>query len=72
MDLPEELGELLKDKRKVAEIRKLAQENPQMVKEAMKFLAQNKPKKEKIGRNEKCPCNSGKKYKKCCLNKTDE
>ena len=23
----------------------------------------------KIGRNEKCPCSSGKKYKKCCLNK---
>jgi len=22
----------------------------------------------KIGRNEKCPCGSGKKYKKCCLN----
>lgn len=22
-----------------------------------------------IGRNEKCPCGSGKKYKKCCLNK---
>lgn len=21
----------------------------------------------KIGRNEPCPCNSGKKYKKCCL-----
>lgn len=21
----------------------------------------------KVGRNEKCPCNSGKKYKKCCL-----
>jgi len=21
---------------------------------------------EKIGRNEPCPCNSGKKYKKCC------
>lgn len=26
-----------------------------------------KPKK--IGRNEKCPCGSGKKYKNCCLNK---
>jgi len=28
----------------------------------------NVPKKkgEKIGRNEKCPCNSGKKFKKCC------
>ena len=23
----------------------------------------------KIGRNEKCPCGSNKKYKKCCLNK---
>ncbi len=25
----------------------------------------------KIGRNEPCPCGSGKKYKKCCLNKKD-
>ncbi|MCX8118902.1 MAG: SEC-C metal-binding domain-containing protein [Desulfobacterota bacterium] len=24
----------------------------------------------KIGRNDPCPCGSGKKYKKCCLNKT--
>jgi hypothetical protein len=23
----------------------------------------------KVGRNEPCPCDSGKKYKKCCLNK---
>jgi len=21
----------------------------------------------KVGRNDKCPCNSGKKFKKCCL-----
>ncbi|MFH1802229.1 MAG: SEC-C metal-binding domain-containing protein [archaeon] len=27
-------------------------------------------KKRKIGRNESCPCGSGKKYKKCCLGKT--
>ncbi len=26
-----------------------------------------KPKKEKIGRNDPCPCGSGKKYKKCCM-----
>ncbi|MEW5760915.1 MAG: SEC-C metal-binding domain-containing protein, partial [Candidatus Thermoplasmatota archaeon] len=26
-------------------------------------------KKHKIGRNEPCPCGSGKKYKKCCLGK---
>ena len=25
------------------------------------------PRREKIGRNEPCPCGSGKKYKKCCL-----
>jgi len=25
----------------------------------------------KIGRNDPCPCNSGKKYKKCCLNKNE-
>jgi len=23
----------------------------------------------KVGRNDPCPCGSGKKYKKCCLNK---
>ncbi len=26
----------------------------------------------KIGRNDPCPCDSGKKYKKCCMNKTSE
>ncbi|HBF88607.1 MAG TPA: hypothetical protein DDX39_08200 [Bacteroidales bacterium] len=26
-------------------------------------------KEPKVGRNEPCPCGSGKKYKKCCLNK---
>ncbi len=26
----------------------------------------------KIGRNEPCPCGSGKKYKKCCIAKTIE
>ena len=29
----------------------------------------NAIKRVKIGRNQKCPCGSGKKYKKCCLNK---
>ena len=27
--------------------------------------------KEKIGRNDPCPCGSGKKYKKCCFGKLD-
>ena len=29
-------------------------------------------KKNKVGRNEPCPCGSGKKYKKCCRNKPKE
>jgi hypothetical protein len=33
--------------------------------------AAEKPQK-KIGRNDPCPCGSGKKYKKCCLNKGNE
>jgi len=39
----------------------------------MKFLENlfsagaNTAKKEEIGRNEQCPCGSGKKYKRCCL-----
>ena len=33
-----------------------------------KWLRDNPVKANKrIGRNEKCPCDSGKKYKKCCL-----
>ncbi len=27
------------------------------------------PKRVKVGRNDPCPCGSGKKYKKCCLNR---
>tara|TARA_Y100000296_G_scaffold27787_1_gene32474 strand:- start:736 stop:927 length:192 start_codon:yes stop_codon:yes gene_type:complete len=27
------------------------------------------PKKVKVGRNAPCPCQSGKKYKKCCITK---
>lgn len=29
--------------------------------------SKQKPKKEKISPNDPCPCNSGKKYKKCCF-----
>lgn len=34
-----------------------------------KVAKSGKKKKRKIGRNELCPCKSGKKYKKCCINK---
>ena len=32
----------------------------------------NKSKKNKVGRNDPCVCGSGKKYKKCCINKMQE
>ncbi len=36
-------------------------------KEAVRSIV--KPSGKKLGRNDPCPCGSGKKYKKCCLNK---
>jgi len=34
---------------------------------AKNFTPARQPKSEKVGRNELCPCGSGKKYKKCCM-----
>lgn len=42
---------------------------PMPVKDAFAALLQRKSRREKIGRNEPCPCGSGLKYKKCCLGK---
>jgi uncharacterized protein len=35
--------------------------------EIMALLADEAPRGNKVGRNDACPCGSGKKYKKCCL-----
>lgn len=45
----------------------LRQELLKMSNNIMKQAAQKNP-KSKVGRNDPCPCGSGKKYKKCCLN----
>ncbi|MDE3161441.1 MAG: SEC-C domain-containing protein [Acidobacteriota bacterium] len=37
-----------------------------MRKEAKRSVAAAKVTRPKIGRNEPCPCGSGKKFKKCC------
>lgn len=37
--------------------------------EYMESLNKEASQKKEIGRNEKCPCGSGKKYKQCCMNK---
>ena len=34
-----------------------------------KIKSEARLKSVKVGRNDKCPCLSGKKFKKCCINK---
>ncbi len=43
--------------------------DPESSREAQAPLVQHTPHKLKVGRNDPCPCGSGKKYKKCCYNK---
>jgi hypothetical protein len=40
--------------------------SPEAERQRLLDLALNRPKD--VGRNDPCPCGSGKKYKKCCLN----
>jgi uncharacterized protein YchJ len=40
--------------------------SPRFVKAMRPELYQNKKDEPKVGRNDPCPCGSGKKYKKCC------
>ncbi|MDR6383996.1 SEC-C metal-binding domain-containing protein [Paraburkholderia caribensis] len=41
---------------------------PMPASEAFKALFRGKSPRKKVGRNDACPCGSGVKYKKCCLN----
>jgi len=41
---------------------------PRIADEQVELLINGKPVVKKIGRNDPCPCGSGKKYKKCCGN----
>ena len=43
-----------------------------MTKEVEKEEKESQPKIPKVGRNDPCPCGSGKKYKKCCMAKNEE
>jgi len=44
---------------------------PEDISEVERLLNPPKPKQvePKVGRNDPCPCGSGKKFKKCCMNK---
>ena len=69
---PEKLERLMKISKQVSEPSKVSAE---VSREVMNILGiglagkkQSTAKKIKVGRNDKCPCNSGKKFKKCCEN----
>ena len=66
----------VKDFDQFSDLAKILRKIPKKkLKKFQETLQQFKPKKipkhnkNKIGRNDKCFCNSGKKYKKCCFNK---
>lgn len=51
-------------------VKDMIKDNPDMIKQARKLIASQMPSKQKkIQPNSKCPCESGKKYKKCCFGK---
>lgn len=78
-DALEQIGQMMGQDRQTMNQVKQMMKNPQAVKQMKQMLnkqlgvVKNSQKGEKIGRNEPCPCNSGKKYKKCCaISKSDK
>ena len=74
---PEQLGpEKLEKLMKLADgIEDFSQITPAFSMALMKTLGVNlkppsNPKRTKIGRNAPCPCKSGRKWKKCCINQS--
>jgi uncharacterized protein YecA (UPF0149 family) len=72
---PDKLEKLMKI---AAKIRDPSKVTPEISREMMRTLGVNTAQpakhksiegKKKIGRNDPCPCKSGKKWKKCCFNR---
>ena len=65
----EETSQRLKveEQRLQREIHRLEAEKSRLTQE--QYEEEEPPPKKKIGRNDPCPCGSGKKFKKCCMRK---
>lgn len=68
----DQIGQMLgKDSNTINQVKKILQ-NPEAMKKVSQMMGQQMGTKQqpktvnKIGRNDKCPCESNKKYKKCC------
>lgn len=67
---PETINKLMQFTDKIKDPTKIDPQTIQQIKKLLNLkLPNNKPNNQttKIGRNDICPCNSGKKWKKCCL-----
>lgn len=65
-------GRIIEDKALVAYLRKHPEAKSRMAPmELMPTAPQLKRKPPRVGRNEPCPCGSGQKFKKCCLQKRE-
>ena len=51
------------------ELKKVRQEEMRFIKQMQTEPTRRQRRRMKVGRNDPCPCNSGKKFKKCCLNR---
>ncbi len=62
---------VLKDRNYVERLKRHYQMFKDLIEEENKDVTSVKSdRRVKIGRNDPCPCGSGKKYKRCCMNKT--
>ncbi len=68
--LPEHSGKLVRSKGNWSKYHDwLEKEKIARFKDGVLIVLPKVLEKEKVGRNSPCPCNSGKKFKKCCINK---
>ena len=77
-DALDKIGNMMGHDRDTMNKVKQMMKNPEAMKQVKRMMNQQlnklngnkdeqKPEQKKVGRNESCPCGSGKKYKKCCL-----
>jgi uncharacterized protein YecA (UPF0149 family) len=61
-------GEIMSSEEMLKQINSLKAERDDFMPLGLESIQEHESRKnKKIGRNEQCPCHSGKKYKKCCL-----
>lgn len=67
---PETIQKLMQFADKIKDPSKIDSQTIQQIKQLLNIKLPSKKRvidNQKIGRNDPCPCNSGKKWKKCCL-----